>query len=187
MGKIKVEPVEGFEGLCVITPTVFTDCRGDFSEVYSKRDLEEAGLFYDFVQENQIYSRRGALRGMHYQRCYPQAKLIRVVCGRMFDAVVDIRPDSVSYGKWYGIELSAENKKQLLIPRGFAHGCLTLSEGSVCTYYCDEFYAPGDDGGFMWNDPAVGIVWPVKTPGNTLQDGSPLILLQKDLSWPPFE
>ncbi len=187
MSKIEFLPVEGFRGLYVLTPAVYDDDRGSFSEVFNLKDLENAGLPFRFVQVNQIFSRRGALRGMHFQRRFPQAKLIRAVSGRVFDAVVDLRPESASFGKWFGLELSAENGRQLLIPRGFAHGCLTLSETSVCTYLCDDFYVPGDEGGFLWNDPAVGIRWPELGAGETLRDGTPLIFSGKDRAWPPLE
>ena len=187
MGKIEFAPVTGFSGLYVITPAVYGDARGNFSEVFNLKDLENAGLPFRFVQVNQIFSRKGALRGMHYQRQFPQAKLIRAVSGRVFDVAVDLRPGSASFGKWFGVELSAGNGKQLLIPRGFAHGCLTLSETSVCTYLCDDFYVPGDEGGFQWNDPAVGIRWPELGAGETLSDGTPLLLSSKDRAWPPLE
>jgi len=186
MKKLEIEHVHGFEGLYVLTPTVFFDIRGSFSEIFHSETLEKEAFLFRVMQENQICSRRGALRGMHFQRTSPQAKLIRVSRGRMFDAVVDLRPKSESFGKWFGIELSEENGRQLLIPRGFAHGCLTLSDFSVCSYLCDAPYAPDDEGGFPWNDHAVGIVWPELGDGNALADGTPLLLSEKDKSWAPF-
>ncbi|MBQ7638067.1 MAG: dTDP-4-dehydrorhamnose 3,5-epimerase [Clostridia bacterium] len=180
MGKLNAQPVNGFEGLYVLTPAVYSDARGSFSEVYNRRDFEEAGIRYDFVQENQIRSFYGALRGMHFQRRFPQAKLIRVISGTMLDVAVDLRPESASFGKWFALEMSGENGKLLLIPRGFAHGCLTLSDEAVCSYLCDDFYVPGDEGGFMWNDPAIGIAWP------ELRDGAPPLLSEKDRVWPPL-
>lgn len=187
MGKISTEYIAGFPGLCVISSAVYRDARGSFSEVYSLRDLENAGVRCSFVQENLIRSARGALRGMHFQRVSPQGKLIRVVSGRMFDVVVDLRKKSPAFGKWFGMELSAENGLQLLIPRGFAHGCLTLSEEAVCAYLCDAYYAPGDEGGFLWNDPAVGIRWPGVSPEGCLADGAPLLLSDKDRAWGPLD
>ena len=182
MGKIKTEFAEGFPGLCVITPAVYRDARGSFSEVYNGRDLAQAGLQYSFVQENLIRSFYGTLRGMHFQRTAPQAKLIRVISGRMYDVAVDLRKESPSYGKWFGIELSEENALQLLIPRGFAHGCLTLSNEAVCAYLCDAYYAPGDEGGFMWNDPAVDIRWPELRSDSALP-----VLSDKDRRWPALQ
>ncbi len=186
MGNVKITPVEGFAGLYVIAPAVYGDARGSFSEIFNARDLRAAGLDFDFVQGNQIRSVYGALRGMHFQRTSPQGKLIRVVSGRVYDAVVDLRRGQPSFGKWFGMELNETNGAQLLIPRGFAHGCLTLSETSVCVYLCDAFYAPGDEGGFPWNDPAVGIRWPGVSPEGLLPDGVPLRLSPKDRAWPPL-
>ena len=184
MVKTRIEPVHEFEGLFVLTPEVFEDVRGSFSEIFNLHELKEAGIDYNFVQENQIRSFRGALRGMHFQRTSPQAKLIRVTYGRMFDVVVDLRKGSPSLGKWFGIELNDKNGKQLLIPHGFAHGCLTLSEKALCIYLCDEFYAPDDECGFSWDDSAVSIHWPELGPTQTLADGTPLLLSEKDRHWP---
>ena len=173
MGKIKVTSC-GMEGLYVIEPTVFYDERGYFVETYNQKDFEEAGLTMVFVQDNQSMSVKGVLRGLHYQKQYPQGKLVRVVKGAVFDVAVDLRAGSATYGKWYGVELSAENKKQFYIPEGFAHGFLVLSE--EVAYKCTDFYHPGDEGGLIWNDPAIGVKWPI-------EDGQQLIISEKDQKW----
>ena len=161
MGQIQVEKnAGGIEGLCVITPTVHGDDRGYFMETYNLNDMKEAGLDLDFVQDNQSSSGKGVLRGLHYQKNFPQGKLVRVIRGSVFDVAVDLRKGSETYGKWYGLELSEENKKQFYIPKGFAHGYLVLSEWAEFCYKCTDFYHPGDDGGLVWNDPAIGITWP---------------------------
>ena len=189
MGQITVEKnVGGIAGLCVITPTVHGDQRGYFMETYSQRDMAEAGLDIPFVQDNQYMSTKGVLRGLHYQINYPQTKLVRVIRGAVFDVAVDLRPGSETYGKWYGIELTAENKKQFLIPKGFAHGFLVLSDEAEFCYKCDDFYHPNDEGGIAWNDPTIGVRWPgvegayqgtASAEGYVL-DGTPLKLSQKD-------
>ena len=194
MGQITVEKnAGGIEGLCVITPAVHGDSRGCFFETYNQRDLEENGIFIPFVQDNQSTSVKGVLRGLHFQRNFPQAKLIRAVRGSVFDVAVDLRTGSSTYGKWYGVLLTEENRKQFLIPRGFAHGFLVLSDMAECCYKCDEFYHANDEGGLAWNDPAIGIVWPQVTgsysgtpsaEGYTLLDGTPLRLSEKDQKWP---
>lgn len=193
MGQIKVEKdVGGIKGLCVIIPTVHGDSRGYFMETYSQRDMEEAGLNITFVQDNQSMSTKGVLRGLHFQKNFPQTKLVRVIKGRVFDVAVDLRKGSATYGKWYGEELTEENKKQFLIPRGFAHGFLVLSDVAEFCYKCDDFYHPNDEGGLAWNDPAIGIVWPevvgeyrgsADSQGYTLKDGSVLNLSEKDKHW----
>ena len=189
MGQITVEKnVGGIAGLCVITPTVHGDQRGYFMETYSQRDMAEAGLNILFVQDNQSVSTKGVLRGLHYQINYPQTKLVRVIRGAVFDVAVDLRPGSETYGKWYAIELTAENKKQFLIPKGFAHGFLVLSDEAEFCYKCDDFYHPNDEGGIAWNDPTIGVRWPgvegayqgtASAEGYVL-DGIPLKLSQKD-------
>ena len=189
MGQITVEKnVGGIAGLCVITPTVHGDQRGYFMETYSQRDMAEAGLNILFVQDNQSVSTKGVLRGLHYQINYPQTKLVRVIRGAVFDVAVDLRPGSETYGKWYAIELTAENKKQFLIPKGFAHGFLVLSDEAEFCYKCDDFYHPNDEGGIAWNDPTIGVRWPgvegayqgtASAEGYVL-DGTPLKLSQKD-------
>lgn len=148
------------EGVYIIEPKVFGDSRGYFMETYNKNDFDAAGLKYDFVQDNQSKSHKGVLRGLHFQKNHPQAKLVRVVSGEVFDVAVDLRKDSKTYGKWVGVILSAENKKQFMIPRGFAHGFVVLSDTAEFVYKCDEFYHPEDEGGILWNDPSIGIVWP---------------------------
>ena len=159
------------EGVYVIEPTVFGDERGYFMETYSEADFKEAGLNYEFVQDNQSSSRRGVLRGLHFQKAHPQAKLVRVLSGEVFDVAVDLREGSPTYGKWVGELLSAENHKQLMIPRGFAHGFLVVSEKAEFAYKCDEFYHPEDEGGVMYD--SCGIEWPEV-------DGE-LVLSEKDL------
>ncbi len=149
-----------FEGVYVIDTKVYGDDRGNFIETYKKSDFEDAGLHYDFVQDNQSCSRKGVLRGLHYQKEHSQAKLVRVIEGEVFDVTVDLRGDSPTYGKWLGIVLSKENGKQLMVPRGFAHGFLVLSDHATFCYKCDDLYHPEDEGGIMWNDPDIGIEWP---------------------------
>ena len=193
MGQIAVEKdIDGIEGLCVITPAVHGDSRGYFMETYSARDMGEAGFDIVFVQDNQSMSRKGVLRGLHFQKRYPQTKLVRVIKGEVYDVAVDLRKDSPTYGKYHGELLTEENKKQFLIPRGFAHGFLVLSETAEFCYKCDDFYHPNDEGGMAWNDPEIGIEWPQVVgsyPGNasaegyTLEDGTKLILSEKDQKW----
>lgn len=161
MGKINIEKnVGGIEGLCVITPAVYGDQRGYFMETYNQKDMEAEGLCMNFVQDNQSCSVKGVLRGLHFQKKYPQGKLVRVVSGTVFDVAVDLRTGSETYGKWFGVELSAENKKQFYIPEGFAHGFLVLSDSAEFCYKCTQFYHPEDEGGLTWNDASIGIEWP---------------------------
>ena len=161
MGQITVEKnVGGIEGLCVITPAVHGDARGYFMETYNEREMKEAGFDIQFVQDNQSMSVKGVLRGLHFQINYPQCKLVRAVRGSVFDVAVDLREGSATYGKWYGVELSEENKKQFLIPEGFAHGFLVLSDEAEFCYKVNDFWHPNDEGGLAWNDPAIGIQWP---------------------------
>ena len=191
MGQIKVTPAP-IKGLYIIEPAVHGDARGYFMETYSLRDMTEAGLDMNFVQDNQSMSVKGVLRGLHFQKEYPQGKLVRVIKGRVFDVAVDLRRDSETYGKWYGVELSEENKKQFYISEGFAHGFLVLSETAEFCYKVTDFYHPGDEGGLAWNDPAIGIEWPdlvgeypgsADATGYTLADGTPLNLSEKDQKW----
>ena len=175
MGKITVTPCD-IEGLYVIEPTVFKDERGYFVETYNQNDMKEAGLDMVFVQDNQSKSTRGVLRGLHFQKQFPQGKLVRVVRGKVFDVAVDLRSDSKTYGKWFGVELSAENMKQFYIPEGFAHGFLVLSDEAEFCYKCTDFYHPGDEGGLAWNDPEIGVEWP-------LEEGVDLIISEKDQKW----
>lgn len=193
MGQIKVDyNVDGIEGLCVIEPAVHGDSRGYFMETYNANDMKEAGVDILFVQDNQSMSIKGVLRGLHFQKHYPQTKLVRVIKGSVFDVAVDLRSGSPTYGKYHGELLTEENKKQFLIPRGFAHGFLVLSDTAEFCYKCDDFYHANDEGGMAWNDPEIGIQWPeVKSeyPGSAdaagyhLHDGSPLILSDKDQKW----
>ena len=175
MGKITVTPCD-IEGLYVIEPTVFKDERGYFVETYNQNDMKEAVLDMVFVQDNQSMSTRGVLRGLHFQKQFPQGKLVRVVRGKVFDVAVDLRSDSKTYGKWFGVELSAENMKQFYIPEGFAHGFLVLSDEAEFCYKCTDFYHPGDEGGLAWNDPEIGVEWP-------LEEGVDLIISEKDQKW----
>ncbi len=193
MGQIQVEKnVGGIEGLCIITPAVHGDNRGYFIETYNQRDMEEAGLNMTFVQDNQSCSVKGVLRGLHFQKEFPQGKLVRVIKGSVFDVAVDLRSNSETYGKWFGVELSEENKKQFYIPQGFAHGFLVLSEVAEFCYKCTDFYHPGDEGGLAWNDPSIGVQWPevngtypgtASAEGYTMADGTPLNLSDKDQKW----
>ena len=181
MGKITVTQ-SPIEGLYIIEPAVHGDNRGYFMETYNQRDMEEAGLNMKFVQDNQSMSVKGVLRGLHFQKQFPQGKLVRVIRGSVFDVAVDLRKGSATYGKWYGVELTAENKKQFYISPGFAHGFLVLSDEAEVCYKCTDFYHPEDEGGLAWNDPAIGIQWP-QVSGNCLIDGTPLKLSEKDQKW----
>ena len=193
MGQIMVEKnVGGIEGLCVITPAVHGDNRGYFYESYNADDMKENGIDIVFVQDNQSCSTKGVLRGLHFQKQYPQTKLVRVIKGRVFDVAVDLRSGSDTYGKWFGVELTEENKKQFLIPKGFAHGFLVLSDIAEFCYKCDDFYHPNDEGGMAWNDPEINIQWPevigeyngtANGEGYVLADGTALILSEKDKKW----
>ncbi len=193
MGQITVDKdVDGIKGLCVITPAVHGDSRGYFMETYSERDMREAGIDIIFVQDNQSMSTKGVLRGLHFQKQYPQTKLVRVIKGTVYDVAVDLRKDSLTYGKYHGELLTEENKKQFLIPQGFAHGFLVLSDTAEFCYKCDDFYHPNDEGGMAWNDPEIGIAWPevigeypgtADASGYTLEDGTPLNLSDKDQKW----
>ena len=179
MGKIKVTPCK-IKCLYVIEPTVFKDERGYFVETYNQNDFKEAGLDMTFVQDNQSMSVKGVLRGLHYQKQYPQGKLVRVLRGEVFDVAVDLRADSETYGKWFGVTLSAENKKQFYIPEGFAHGFLVLSDEAEFAYKCTDFYHPGDEGGLLWSDPQIGVDWPIP-------EGMELIISEKDKKWGGFQ
>ena len=179
MGKIKVTACD-IKGLYVIEPTVFKDERGYFMETYNQNDFKEAGLDMVFVQDNQSMSVKGVLRGLHYQKQFPQGKLVRAVRGRVFDVAVDLRAGSETYGKWFGVELSAENKKQFYIPEGFAHGFLVLSDEAEFAYKCTDFYHPGVEGGLKWDDPDIGVEWPT-------EEGMELIISEKDKKWGGFK
>lgn len=181
MAQIKVEKnVGGIEGLCVITPSVHGDNRGYFMETYNQREMNEAGIDTAFVQDNQSASIRGVLRGLHRQINFPQSKLVRVIKGTVYDVAVDLRENSPTYLKWYGIELSEENKKQFFIPRGFAHGFLVLSDYAEFCYKVDDFFHPNDEGGIAYNDPTIGVKWPI-------EDDMRIILSEKDKAWQPLK
>lgn len=194
MSQIKVTKCP-IEGLCIIEPAVHGDSRGYFMETYNQRDMAENGLDMVFVQDNQSMSTKGVLRGLHTQKEHLQGKLVRVIQGRVFDVAVDLRPGSETYGKWYGLELSSENKKQFYIPQGFAHGFLVLSDTAEFCYKVTDFYHPNDELGIAWNDPTIGIEWPevvgqyhgsASAEGYTLADGTPLKLSDKDQRLSPL-
>lgn len=193
MSQISVErDVSGIKGLCLIIPAVHGDNRGYFMETYNAKDMKEAGLDIAFVQDNQSMSTKGVLRGLHFQKQYPQAKLVRVIKGVVYDVAVDLREGSPTYGKYHGVVLSDENKKQFLIPRGFAHGFLVLSDIAEFCYKCDDYYHPNDEGGIAWNDPDIGIEWPgisgnyngtASAEGYFFENGISLNLSEKDQKW----
>ena len=178
MGHLTVETCE-IEGLKVITPEVHGDNRGYFMETYQYRDFVEAGVDVVFVQDNQSASRKGVLRGLHYQINHPQDKLVRVIKGEVFDVAVDLRKGSPTFGKWHGVLLSEENKKQFFVPKGFAHGFLVLSDYAEFCYKCSDFYTPGDEGGIMYNDPDIGVEWPI-------EEGMELTFSERDKAWAPY-
>ena len=195
MGQIKVTKAP-IEGLYVIEPTVHGDSRGYFIETYNQNDLHEAGLDMVFVQDNESKSSKGVLRGLHFQKQFPQGKLVRVIEGRVFDVAVDLREGSETYGKWYGVELSDENKKQFYVSPGFAHGFLVLSDVARFCYKVTDFYHPGDEGGIAWNDPSIGVEWPevVGTYNGSadpstyhMADGTPMNLSERDTKWEPLK
>lgn len=175
MGKITVETCD-IEGLKVITPQVFGDSRGFFMETYNKNDFTEAGIDVDFVQDNQSASTKNVLRGLHFQINFPQDKLVRVVKGAVYDVAVDLREGSKTFGKWYGVELSDENKKQFFIPKGFAHGFYVLSDYAEFAYKCSDFYHPNDEGGLIFDDPDIGVEWPFASKED-------LVMSEKDTKW----
>ena len=173
------------EGVKIVDVNAYGDSRGYFMETYKQSDFVAGGIGCVFVQDNQSSSVRGGLRGLHFQIEHPQSKLVRVVSGKVFDVAVDLRKDSATYGKWEGVVLSAENRRQFFIPRGFAHGFLVLSDSAEFCYKCDDVYHPGDEGGLMWNDPKIGIEWPA-LDGDDLFDESQLVLSDKDRRPPPL-
>ncbi len=175
MGQIEVQECE-IEGIKLISPQVFGDKRGYFMETYRYDQFKEAGIDVEFVQDNQSASTKGVLRGLHFQIEYPQDKLVRVIKGEVFDVAVDLRKGSKTYGKWFGAVLSEENKKQLFVPKNFAHGFLVLSDYAEFCYKCSDFYRPGDEGGIMYNDPAIGVEWPIT-------EGMELIMSDRDKKW----
>lgn len=191
MGQLKLTKAP-IEGLYIIEPTVHGDARGYFMETYNQKDMQELGLNMKFVQDNQSMSVKGVLRGLHFQKEFPQGKLVRVIKGSVFDVAVDLRANSKTYGQWYGVELTEENKKQFYISEGFAHGFLVLSDTAEFCYKVTDFYHPGDEGGLAWNDPEIGIEWPdllgeycgnASAQGYTLKDGTALNLSDKDQKW----
>lgn len=194
MGQIRVIKAS-IEGLFIIEPTVHGDNRGYFMETYNQKDFEEVGLTMKFVQDNQSLSKKGVLRGLHYQKKHPQGKLVHVIKGKVFDVAVDLRKESNTFGKWFGVELSEENKRQFYISEGFAHGYLVMSDIAEFCYKCTDFYHPGDEGGLAWNDPKIGIEWPgiqgkyngtPNVEGYNYRDASdiiPLNISAKDQSW----
>ena len=183
MGQIKVKKnVGGIEGLCIIEPTLHGDSRGYFMETYNKNDMAEAGLTMEFVQDNQSCSTKGVLRGLHFQKENTQSKLVRCIKGEVFDVAVDLRPGSKTYGKWEGVILTEENKKMFMIPRGFAHGFLVLSDEAEFTYKCDDIYNHEAEGGLKFDDPDVGIEWPM---GDLKKED--LITSEKDAKWPSLQ
>ncbi len=174
------------EGVIIVDVKTYGDERGYFMETYKKPDFVAGGIDVDFVQDNQSSSTKGVLRGLHFQINHPQSKLVRVVSGEVFDVAVDLREGSPTYGKWEGVVLSAENKRQFFIPRGFAHGFLVLSETAEFCYKCDDIYHPNDEGGLMWNDPVIGIEWPA-LQGDAEFDKSKIILSEKDKLHPSLK
>ena len=196
MGQIKVTKAQladgsVIEGLYVIEPAVHGDARGYFSETYNQNDMHEAGLDMIFVQDNESMSTKGVLRGLHFQKHYPQGKLVRVVKGAVYDVAVDLRQTSPTYGRYFGVTLSEENHKQFYISEGFAHGFLVLTCEAKFCYKVTDFYHPGDESGMAWNDPEIGIDWPVvgeydgtaSAAGYTMEDGTKLNLSDKDQKW----
>ncbi len=179
MGKFQIEQCGQIEGLYLIQPTVFGDNRGYFMETYNYNEFKELGLDMVFVQDNQSKSTKGVLRGMHYQKEHTQGKLVRVISGKVYDVVVDIRKDSKTYGQWYGATLSAEEKNMMYVPEGFAHGFYVLSDTAEFLYKCTDFYDPSSEAGIMWNDPTIRIDWPIP-------EGATPIISEKDTKHPNF-
>ncbi len=177
MGQFAVTKT-AIDGVLIIEPKKFGDCRGYFMETYNEADFKALGIHTTFVQDNQSSSTKGVLRGLHFQKTHPQAKLVRVIDGEVFDVAVDLRKGSLTYGKYVGVVLSSENNRQFYIPRGFAHGFLVLSESAQFVYKCDDFYHPEDEGGICWNDPDIAIAWP---------DVGSLILSEKDKKHPTLK
>ncbi len=167
------------DGVIIVEPTAFGDSRGYFMETYQEQDFIAGGIDVKFVQDNQSMSTKGVLRGLHFQKQFSQSKLVRCIRGEVFDVAVDLRKGSPTFGKWEGVVLSAENKRQFFIPKNFAHGFLVLSDEAEFVYKVDDFYHPNDEGGLMWNDPEIGIEWPI-------EEGMEINLSDKDKIHPPF-
>lgn len=170
-------------GVIVVETKVFADARGAFRETYKKADFAAGGIACDFVQDNQSVSRKGVIRGLHFQRRFPQAKLVRVACGRIFDVALDLRPESPTFGAWEGVELSEANGREVFIPQGFAHGFRALSDTAVVIYQCDEVWHPEDEGGIRWDDPTLDIAWPA-VDGEAAFDPATVIVSAKDAGRP---
>ncbi|MCQ2477986.1 MAG: dTDP-4-dehydrorhamnose 3,5-epimerase [Clostridia bacterium] len=179
MGNFKFTKTS-IDGVIIVEPTAYGDSRGYFMETYQKEDFIKGGIDVDFVQDNQSMSTKGVLRGLHFQKQYSQSKLVRCIRGEVFDVAVDLREGSPTYGKWEGVLLSAENKKQFFIPKNFAHGFLVLSDEAEFVYKVDDFYHPNDEGGLMWNDPDINVEWPIS-------EGMEIKLSDKDKLHPPFK
>ena len=179
MGQIKVTKCP-IEGLYIIEPSVFGDNRGYFMETYTEKDFVEGGITVKFVQDNQSKSKKGVLRGLHYQTEHSQSKLVRVIKGEVFDVAVDLREGSPTFGKWVGVHLTDENKRQFFIPKHFAHGFVVLSDEAEFCYKCDDFYHPEFEAGLMWNDPDIGIEWPI-------EEGFEVLLSEKDKKHPSIK
>ena len=167
------------DGVIIVEPTAYGDARGYFMETYQREDFVKGGIDVEFVQDNQSMSTKGVLRGLHFQKQYSQSKLVRCIRGEVFDVAVDLRPGSPTYGKWEGVLLSAENKRQFFIPKNFAHGFLVLSDEAEFVYKVDDYYHPNDEGGLMWNDPEIGVEWPIP-------EDFEVKLSDKDKLHPPF-
>ncbi len=172
-------------GVIVVETKFFADARGAFRETYKKADFMAGGILCDFVQDNQSVSKKGVIRGLHFQKRFPQAKLVRVACGRIFDVAVDLRPESPTFGRWEGVELSDVNGRQVFIPPGFAHGFRALSDTAVVIYQCDEVWHPEDEGGIRWDDPTLSIAWPAME-GEAAFDPATVVVSAKDAGWPGF-
>ncbi len=167
MLKIETTPLKG---LVIIEPVVYTDSRGHFVETYQDLRYRELGIPDAFVQDNLAYSRKDVLRGLHFQIAHPQTKLIQAISGEIYDAAVDVRPGSATFGQWFSVNLSAQNRRQFLVPAGFAHGYCVLTETATVMYKCSDYYHPEDEGGVLWSDPDIGIDWPVRHPVVSAKD-----------------
>lgn len=179
MGNFSFEQCGGIEGLYLVKPKVYGDSRGYFMETYHYEEFRKAGLDMVFVQDNQSKSTKGVLRGLHYQKEHTQGKLVRVLSGKVFDVVVDIRRGSKTYGRWHGVTLSADEKNMLYVPEGFAHGFYVLSDTAEFAYKCTDYYDPSSEAGIIWNDKTIGIQWPIS-------EGEEPLISEKDGKHPVF-